>query len=94
VLRVALAFTPETETTTHWFWAESRNFRQKHPAWDAFATDTSWAIQDQDFYAIEAIEALLQQGTELPEEVSFKADAGIMRARRVMNQIIREESGR
>ena len=93
VLRVALAFTPETETTTHWFWAESRNFHQKHPAWDAFATDTSWAIQDQDFYAIEAIEALLQQGTELPEEVSFKADAGIMRARRVMNQIIREESG-
>jgi vanillate O-demethylase monooxygenase subunit len=93
VLRVALAFTPETETTTHWFWAESRNFRQKHPAWDAFATDTSWAIQDQDFYAIEAIEALLQQGTELPEEVSFKADAGVMRARRVMNQIIREESG-
>jgi vanillate O-demethylase monooxygenase subunit len=93
VLRVALAFTPETETTTHWFWAESRNFHQKHPAWDAFATDTSWAIQDQDFHAIEAIEALLQQGTELPEEVSFKADAGIMRARRVMNQIIREEAG-
>jgi len=51
VLRVALAFTPETETTTHWFWAESRNFHQKDPAWDAFASDTSWAIQDQDFSA-------------------------------------------
>jgi vanillate O-demethylase monooxygenase subunit len=92
VLRVALAFTPETATTTHWFWAESRNFHQGHAAWDAFATDTSWAIQDQDFFAIEAIEALLQQNTQLPEEVSFKADAGIMRARRVMNQIIRDEA--
>ncbi len=94
VLRVALAFTPETETSTHWFWAESRNFHPGDPAWDAFAGETSWAIQDQDLYAIEAIETLLQQNCELPEEVSFKADAGVMRARRVMNQIIREEARR
>ena len=93
VLRVALAFTPETATTTHWFWAESRNFHQQSAAWDAFASETSWAIQEQDFYAIEAIEVLLQQGSDMPEEVSFKADAGVMRARRVMNQMLRHEAG-
>ena len=47
--------------------------------------------RNRSFFAIEAIEALFQQNTQLPEEVSFKADAGIMRARRVMNQIIRSD---
>ena len=91
-LRVALTFTPETEATTHWFWAESRDFHQNDPAWDAFASDTSWAIQDQDLYAIEGIEVLLRQGCDLPEEVSFRADAGTMRARRVLNQMVRQEN--
>ncbi len=90
-LRVALTFTPETEATTHWFWAELRDFHQNDPAWDAFASDTSWAIQDQDLYAIEGIEVLLRQGCDLPEEVSFRADAGALRARRVLNQMVRQE---
>jgi vanillate O-demethylase monooxygenase subunit len=90
-LRIAFCFTPETETTTHMFVVESRNYRTQNAEWDTFMSESFHMIQSQDMGAVEGIEAVMQTSYELPEEVSFRADASVMRARRLMHQMLDRE---
>lgn len=92
-LRVLHGVTPETTTTTHYFWAFSRDFKRD----DAQMTDAMRGVIQsalvQDIEALEAIEALLGRGDDEILEISARADAASMRGRRIVERQIAEERG-
>lgn len=84
--------TPETETTTHWFWAYSHNFGPDRDVADAQAFyDTMHTVFTEDFAAIEAQQRSIDSaaGVQLRET---NADAGIREARRLMSRLMEAES--
>jgi len=91
-LRIAFCFTPESDTTTHMFVCESRNYRTENAEWDEFMRESFHMIQSQDLHAVEGIEYVMQNSHELPEEVSFRADASVLRARRLINEMLDKEA--
>jgi vanillate O-demethylase monooxygenase subunit len=82
--------TPETETTTHYFWAFTRSFGQGDDA----LTDvlrTGWhAGVREDIDAIEANERMLDLGPAM-HDLSAKADAGGLQGRRMVQAMISAE---
>jgi vanillate O-demethylase monooxygenase subunit len=90
-LRIAFCFTPESETSTHWFVCESRNYRTENAEWDQFMRESFHLIQGQDLGAVEGIEYNFQNSCDLPDEVSFRVDASAMRARRTINAMLDAE---
>ena len=91
-LRIAFCFTPESETRTHMFVCESRNYRTQNAEWDQFMRESFHVIQSQDLGAVEGIEYNMRNAHELPDEVSFRVDASAMRARRAINAMLDKES--
>jgi vanillate O-demethylase monooxygenase subunit len=89
--RVLNAITPESESTSHYFWAISRHFAQD----DA---DVSWIVQEQiektfreDQVVIEAQQRALE-GTSLDRRTVFTSfDAGATRARRIVERLLDAE---
>ena len=85
--------TPETETTTHYFWATSRDFRRDdaelHQALD---DGLRFAFEHQDKPMIEAVESSMD-GEDFWElrPVILACDAGAIRARRVLRKMIADE---
>ena len=91
-LVIAFCFTPESETRTHMFVCESRNYRTQNPEWDQFMRESFHLIQGQDLGAVEGIEYNFRNAHELPDEVSFRVDASAMRARRAINAMLDAEN--
>lgn len=91
------AITPETETTTHYFWAQAHNFRIGDP------TITELLFQQVHTAFLEDLAVIGAQqgnrdahGAQLPDQVDFNQDAGSLQARRVVDSILsaeREEKG-
>jgi phenylpropionate dioxygenase-like ring-hydroxylating dioxygenase large terminal subunit len=85
--------TPETESTTHYFWATARDFRrddeQLHQALDE---GLRYAFEHQDKPMIEAVENNMD-GHDFWElrPVILACDAGAVRARRVLRKMISDE---
>lgn len=88
------AFTPETETRTHYWILTARNFRPSDEALSGALAAQMKAVAQQDVVALEAIERLLAAPGDLPRETSMKSDNGALRARLRVIQMIRAESGR
>lgn len=83
--------TPETPHRCHYWLVLTRDFRlDDEPLTAALAAQNKIVIA-QDVVVLEAIEALLANGGTLPREVSMKTDAGALRARLRMIQIIRAD---
>lgn len=85
--------TPETETTTHYFWSNGRDFRRDdaelHQAMD---DGLRFAFEHQDKPMIEAV------GTNMDGDdfwdlhpIILACDAGAVRARRILRKMISEE---
>jgi vanillate O-demethylase monooxygenase subunit len=89
---IAFCFTPETETTSHLFIGHARNYREGDPDWDFHVVHSFDATQSQDGAVVEAIEQVMRRGGVVQNEVSFRSDTSIMRARHIMNDMIRRES--
>jgi vanillate O-demethylase monooxygenase subunit len=85
------AITPETEHSTNYWILMTRDFRRDDPGLDAALSAQNRAVVNQDRDALEAIETMLQTGVELPREISMKPDAGALRARLRVMQMIRAE---
>jgi vanillate O-demethylase monooxygenase subunit len=85
------AITPETEHSTHYWILMTRDFRQDDEALGAALAAQNKAVVAQDREALEDIERLLGSGVELPREISMKPDAGALRARLRIMQMIRAE---
>jgi phenylpropionate dioxygenase-like ring-hydroxylating dioxygenase large terminal subunit len=85
--------TPETETTTHYFWANARDFRRDEPELqDALEQGLRYAFEQQDKPMIDAVQQSMEGGDfwEM-RPVILACDAGAIRARRVLRKMIRDE---
>ena len=85
--------TPETETSTHYFWVYSMtSLGQPQALLDAFLEVVHIAFDAEDRPMIEAQQAAMA-GTDFwaEEPMVLAEDAGAVRARRVLDKLIREE---
>ena len=82
--------TPETETTTHYFWAFTRSFGHGDAELTAYLHAGWLAGVREDIDAIEANERMLDVGPEQHDR-SAKADAGALLGRRMVETMIRAE---
>jgi phenylpropionate dioxygenase-like ring-hydroxylating dioxygenase large terminal subunit len=84
------AITPETETTSHYFWGQAHDFDVKNP-------ETTNKIFEQIRTAfLEDVEVFSGQQRNLdlmpnPPQVDIAADAGAIQARRILTRIYDEE---
>jgi len=93
--RVGHIATPETTATTHYFMSTTRDYAIGDASVDAqVAMRQVTVVQNEDGPMLEAIAAEMQ-GMELLDmrPVVLPCDAGAMRVRRVMQRLIRAESG-
>ncbi|HSW20791.1 MAG TPA: aromatic ring-hydroxylating dioxygenase subunit alpha [Ramlibacter sp.] len=86
--------TPATETTTHYFWAQGRNWGERDPTMDALRLDSlRKAFDTQDKPMIEAVQRNMGT-TDLDslQPVMLSTDGGPVRARRVLKQLMAQEA--
>lgn len=85
--------TPATDTTTHYFWAQGRNWGTPDPKMDALRLDSlRKAFDTQDKPMIEAVQR--NMGTtdlDALQPVMLATDGGPVRARRVLKQLISQQ---
>ncbi|WP_226358416.1 aromatic ring-hydroxylating dioxygenase subunit alpha [Pseudonocardia sp. ICBG601] len=86
------AITPETRTTTHYFWGVARNFAVDDPGVTDFAVAAVSQVFEQDIAACEAIEHIIAAWEpSYPLELNIKVDAGPLRARRIIEEMVAAE---
>ncbi|MCP2091771.1 UNVERIFIED_ORG: vanillate O-demethylase monooxygenase subunit [Paraburkholderia sediminicola] len=89
-LRVNHAITPETENTTHYFWAFSRNFGLgDQQLTESLKADIAAAL-DEDVVGVKYCEAMVSLGG-LGPEIHARSDAPGLRGRRLLEQQIELE---
>ena len=86
------AFTPETASTTHYWLMMTRDFRRDDDQLSMQLAGSMRAVVAQDVEALEAIEKTLDSDTALPKEISMTSDAGALRARLRLTQMIVKET--
>jgi vanillate O-demethylase monooxygenase subunit len=88
--------TPETELTTHYFFANSRNYKLHDAAVDqAIAEWQRIGFGQQDKPMLEAVQSYMGGADLLAEKpVLLLPDAAAMRARRILAQRIQQETAR
>lgn len=86
--------TPATELTTHYFWAQGRNWGQRDPEMDKLRLDSlRKAFDTQDKPMIEAVQ--INMGTTDLDSLGplmLATDGGPVRARRVLKQLVAAEA--
>jgi hypothetical protein len=88
--RVLHVPTPETATTTHYFWAFTRSFGQHDADLTAYLHAGWHAGVREDIDAIEANERMIDLGPDV-HDLSAKADAGGLQGRRTVQAMILAE---
>lgn len=92
---VAHVLTPETETTTHYFWAHARSYkRQDLNVSDQIARALRNAFETEDMPMVEAQQEVMGT-TDLwsLQPILLPADAAAVRVRRNLARMIKEEHG-
>ena len=87
--RVINLITPETATSTHYFWAFARNFRLEEPAVTEFLRENVRRTFDEDKEMLEAQQRNLGSSSHPDLKVWIKADAGPTQGRKAL-QIMSE----
>lgn len=86
--------TPERRNSTHYFWCHTRNYRVADPEVDDLMQHGMESVFRQDVAASEAIEDVISSyEPDYPIEMNMKVDAGPLRARRIIEQMIAAERG-
>ena len=88
--------TPETETTSHYFWASGRNYAHEHDqVTQMIAATMKNMFETQDGPMVEAQQADMGESTDFLDHkpIILKADAAGVLARRIMKQKLRAEHG-
>ncbi len=83
--------TPETATSTHYFWHHARNFRLDEPdLTERLATATSTAF-GEDVGIVEAQQDRMNRAPADKVIIDINADAGVLQARRLLQSLIGAE---
>jgi phenylpropionate dioxygenase-like ring-hydroxylating dioxygenase large terminal subunit len=88
------AITPETATTTHYFWAQAHNFKIDDPSVTELIFRQVHTAFMEDLAVIEAQQNTINAyGERLPEPIDFNQDAGGIQARRIVEAVLAAERG-
>ena len=87
-------FTPETESTTHYFWTYARDYAKEDQALDAeIIQGVTYAFEQQDKPIVEAQQANIGSADLMSlRPVLLTGDAAAVRARRVLQKMIEQET--
>ena len=82
--------TPETETTTHYFYSHCRHFKLDSPEWDEIYRTQFTQVFDEDCVVLEAQQRRM---SETPDaiQVDINADAPNLQVRRMVDEMIAAE---
>lgn len=83
--------TPETETTTHYFSGFSRDVCLDDDSYNATLEQLDRKVRAEDVEVLEAIESRIGLERDLSHEISVRADAGGLRARGMIRDVIARE---
>ena len=84
------AITPESETTTHYFWAQAHDFRIDEPWISQLLFDNVHAAFLEDLDIIKAQHDNIRTKPDAPR-IDISHDGGGLRARRIIERLITEE---
>ncbi|MES2259489.1 MAG: aromatic ring-hydroxylating dioxygenase subunit alpha [Pseudomonadota bacterium] len=84
--------TPETAHTTHYFPAVSRDFRLDDEALTQALLAQERAVLAEDVAGLELVEKVVQRSGDTRRELSVLADAGALRVRRRLIEMMKVES--
>ena len=84
------AITPETETTSHYFWGQAHNFDIAHPKTTDMLIEQIRTAFLEDVAVFEAQQRNLLL-TPNPPQTDINADAGVIQARRILDRLYQEE---
>ncbi|SCK53698.1 aromatic ring-hydroxylating dioxygenase subunit alpha [Streptomyces sp. WMMB 322] len=92
-VEVVYAITPETEGSTHDFWAVARDFATGDEKVSDFLGENNRTVVLQDVVALDALEKALASEPPGRQELSINIDTGGLAARRILARL-REEGER
>jgi vanillate O-demethylase monooxygenase subunit len=85
--------TPETTTSTHYFWAMNRNYRLEDNQMTEFIRTAVQHTLDEDKVVLELqMQAILKERPAHLPPVAIRGDAAPMRGRRLLARLIDAES--
>ena len=85
-------FTPETNTSIHYWWFVSRDYRPGDAAIDAFLIEASAKAYHEDVEALEWIMDVVRNDADPHIELSFATDKPGLMARRIIYRLAMKES--
>jgi phenylpropionate dioxygenase-like ring-hydroxylating dioxygenase large terminal subunit len=85
--------TPETATSSHYFWASTRDYSLDDAALTEFIRKEVAFTFDQDKEVLEAQQREIGHSIDNPFPVALKADAGAIQGRRMLHMMIEKEKG-
>lgn len=82
--------TPETETTTHYFYAHARHFKVDSPEWDEIYRTQFTSVFEEDQVVLNAQQARM---SSMPgaNEIDINSDAPNIQVRRMLGELIAAE---
>jgi phenylpropionate dioxygenase-like ring-hydroxylating dioxygenase large terminal subunit len=83
-VEVVYALTPETEHSTHDFWAVARDFAQDDDQVSKFIAESNRTVVLQDVACLNTLEQILQADGDAYQELSINIDTGALAARRLL----------
>jgi len=84
------AITPETETTSHYFWGQAHNFDIHNPKTTDMLVEQIRTAFLEDVAVFEAQQRNLLMIPN-PPQTDINADAGVIQARRILDRLYQEE---
>ncbi|PXY32138.1 aromatic ring-hydroxylating dioxygenase subunit alpha [Prauserella muralis] len=87
-VEVVYAITPETEHSTHDFWAVARDFALDDEGVSAFLAESNRTVVLQDVTALNILEQVIQSEPEGYQELSINIDTGGLAARRFLKRMV------
>ncbi|MET1075479.1 MAG: aromatic ring-hydroxylating dioxygenase subunit alpha [Umezawaea sp.] len=85
--RMADADTPETEHTTHDFWAVARDFALDDEEVSTFLAESNRTVVLQDVAALDVLERVIASEPDGYQELSINIDTGGLAARRILARL-------
>ncbi|MCP3730015.1 aromatic ring-hydroxylating dioxygenase subunit alpha [Sphingomonas sp. MG17] len=91
VSRVLHLLTPETETSTHYFWSHNRNFRQDDAELTAGIVEAHRRTFDEDKEMVELQQRELDDSGLSVPQMALRVDDAPLRARRILSLLVRQQ---
>jgi len=83
--------TPETETTTHYFWAQAHNFNVDNPDVTELVYQQVHAAFSEDIEVFEEQQALIDREPQAPR-INLSGDVGGLAAVEIIDKLVAEEN--